>query len=41
MNEHFENNLVLPGDPEYQYDIQVDFPEQNEKCGWDSDISEF
>ncbi|KAH9287083.1 Centrosomal protein of 19 kDa [Echinococcus granulosus] len=41
MNEQYENNLVRPGDSNFEYDLPVDFPEQRETSGWDSDISDF
>lgn len=41
MNEKYEENLIGPDDPNFQYDLPVDFPEQRETCGWDSDISDF
>lgn len=39
MEETFEKNLKKPGDPDYQYDIQMDFDEV-EGCEWDSEDSE-
>lgn len=41
MNELFENNRTRPDDPNFQYDFAVDFPQQIESSGWDSDLSEF
>lgn len=41
MNEQYEINLIRPGDPNFRYDLPVDFPEQRETSEWDSDMSEF
>ncbi|VDD79294.1 unnamed protein product [Mesocestoides corti] len=41
MNELFESNRIRPGDPDFQYDISIDFPEQANSNDWDSDLSDF
>ncbi|BHF60397.1 Centrosomal protein of 19 kDa [Sparganum proliferum] len=41
MEETFERNRVRPTDPDFEYDIAVDFPKQVETSGWDSDFSDF
>ncbi|VDN09410.1 unnamed protein product [Dibothriocephalus latus] len=41
MEETFERNRVRPTDPDFEYDIAVDFPQQVETSGWDSDFSDF
>ena len=35
MNREFEMNAIKPGDPNFQYDMRVDFPEADEPCDWD------
>ncbi|XP_064639232.1 centrosomal protein of 19 kDa-like [Lineus longissimus] len=38
MNETFEKNQKKPGDPDFTYEVEVDFPEVAvETSGWDSD----
>jgi hypothetical protein len=34
MDVEFDRNAVKPGDPEFQYDLQVDFG-GSEPCDWD------
>ncbi|VDM03506.1 unnamed protein product [Schistocephalus solidus] len=41
MEETFERNRIRPTDPDFEYDIEVDFPKQIETSGWDSDFSDF
>eukprot|EP00108_Taenia_solium_P000031 TsM_000315400 transcript=TsM_000315400 gene=TsM_000315400 len=41
MNEQYEINLIGPNDPNFRYDLSVDFPEQRETSEWDSDMSDF
>ena len=35
MNREFEMNAIKPGDPDFQYDMRVDYPEADEPCDWD------
>jgi centrosomal protein CEP19 len=38
MDEVFEEHRVRPGDEGFQYDVEVDFENENGKIsGWDSD----
>lgn len=37
MEQLFEQNRKKKDDPDFVYDLQVDFPEQLESCGWDED----
>ena len=38
MDETFEKNLKKPGDPDFQYDVEVDFDDVGvEACEWDSE----
>ncbi|XP_038671993.1 centrosomal protein of 19 kDa isoform X2 [Scyliorhinus canicula] len=39
MDELFERNRRKPNDPEFVYDLEVDFPQdgQIESCGWDEE----
>ncbi|XP_059806980.1 centrosomal protein of 19 kDa [Hypanus sabinus] len=39
MDELFEKNQRKPSDPEFVYDLEVDFPQddQIESCGWDDE----
>uniref|UniRef100_UPI00398F7F64 centrosomal protein of 19 kDa n=1 Tax=Pristiophorus japonicus TaxID=55135 RepID=UPI00398F7F64 len=39
MDELFEKNQRKPNDPEFVYDLEVDFPQdgQTESCGWDEE----
>ncbi|XP_062902293.1 centrosomal protein of 19 kDa [Mobula hypostoma] len=39
MDELFEKNQRKPSDPEFVYDLEVDFPQddQIESCGWDEE----
>ncbi|KAI9353052.1 CEP19-like protein-domain-containing protein [Zopfochytrium polystomum] len=37
MNKDFEKNLVRPGDPGYQYDLQKSFKVTNEPNDWDAE----
>ena len=40
MNDTFEKNCKKPGDPNYTYDVEVDFNTAVvETSGWDSDGS--
>lgn len=39
MEDTFEKNLKKPGDPGFEYDVQMDFDEV-EACEWDSEESE-
>jgi centrosomal protein CEP19 len=39
MEDTFEKNLKKPGDPDFQYDVQIDFNEV-EACEWDSEESD-
>lgn len=42
MEKTFKENARKPGDPDYNYDIEVDFDEQIEPSPWDSDsMSDF
>jgi centrosomal protein CEP19 len=37
MNKSFEKNQKKPGDPDFTYDVEVEFPDGTvETCGWDS-----
>ncbi len=40
MDEVFETNRIHPSDPNFKYDVAVDFPEQMETNDWDSEASE-
>ncbi|XP_069752530.1 centrosomal protein of 19 kDa [Narcine bancroftii] len=42
MDELFLNNQRKPSDPEFIYDLEVDFPQdgQIESCGWDEEDGE-
>ncbi|XP_032887518.1 centrosomal protein of 19 kDa [Amblyraja radiata] len=42
MDELFEKNRRKPNDPEFVYDLEVDFPQdgQIESCGWDEEEQE-
>ena len=35
MNREFEMNAIKPGDPNFKYDMRVEFPEADEDCDWD------
>ncbi|OQR72214.1 centrosomal protein of 19 kDa-like [Tropilaelaps mercedesae] len=37
MSESFEKNALKPGDPGFQYDVEVDFNNFETSAGWDSD----
>ncbi|KAK2151057.1 hypothetical protein LSH36_377g02033 [Paralvinella palmiformis] len=37
MDQTFEKNRKLPGDPDFQYDVEKDFDVAIESCEWDSD----
>ena len=38
MEATFEKNRIKPGDPDFQYDVEVDFDQENViESGWDSD----
>lgn len=39
MNETFEKNQKRPGDPDFQYEVEMDFDNDDkiEVCEWDSD----
>ncbi|XP_048747450.1 centrosomal protein of 19 kDa-like [Ostrea edulis] len=39
MEDTFEKNLKKPSDPDFQYDVQMDFNEV-EACEWDSEESD-
>lgn len=43
MNESFESHRIKPEDPGFQYDIEVDFGNNDDEksCEWDSDPEEF
>lgn len=42
MEKTFRENARKPGDPDYNYDVEVDFDEQIEPSPWDSDsMSDF
>ncbi len=41
MQETFDLHRVGPSDPDFQYDVAIDFPKQIETSGWDSDQSDF
>jgi hypothetical protein len=36
MDREFERNAIAPDDPEFQYDMQVDF-QATEPCDWDDE----
>nr|XP_039267914.1 centrosomal protein of 19 kDa-like isoform X2 [Styela clava] len=42
MNESFESHRIKPEDPGFQYDIEVDFGNNDDErsCEWDSDDQE-
>lgn len=40
MEEEFAKNAIKPGDANWQHDVQVDFGEAEEECGWDEDDEE-
>jgi hypothetical protein len=40
MEEEFEKNAIKPGDANWQHDVQVDFGEAEEDCGWDEEDEE-
>ncbi|NWH83140.1 CEP19 protein, partial [Piaya cayana] len=42
MDELFEKNRKKRDDPDFVYDVEVDFPqdEQVESCGWDAESDE-
>ncbi|NXU44016.1 CEP19 protein, partial [Drymodes brunneopygia] len=42
MDELFEKNRKKKGDPDFEYNVEVDFPqdEQLESCGWDLETDE-
>mmetsp|Transcript_14938 Transcript_14938/g.22478 ORF Transcript_14938/g.22478 Transcript_14938/m.22478 type:complete len:146 (+) Transcript_14938:53-490(+) len=37
MDVNFEKHRILPGDPGYVWDKQVEFEEGDEDCDWDED----
>eukprot|EP00811_Abedinium_folium_P002836 NODE_12609_length_1214_cov_3.182153.p1 GENE.NODE_12609_length_1214_cov_3.182153~~NODE_12609_length_1214_cov_3.182153.p1 ORF type:complete len:168 (-),score=28.68 NODE_12609_length_1214_cov_3.182153:537-1040(-) len=37
MDIDFQKNMIRPGDPDYQYDIEVEFGDGVMDSGWDSD----
>ena len=37
MDKAFQENSVMPGSPDFQYDIQADFSDQRSQNSWDSD----
>ena len=42
MNTSFEKNSIRPGDPDYEYDKQVDFSGSAKvEAGWDSPEEDF
>lgn len=42
MNTSFERNSIRPGDPDYEYDKQVDFDcGEKVEAGWDSQEEDF
>ena len=40
MEEEFSKNAIKPGDANWQHDVQVDFGEAEEECGWDEEDEE-
>jgi hypothetical protein len=40
MEEEFKRNAIKPGDPNWKHDVQVDFEEPEEDCGWDDEEEE-
>lgn len=40
MEQEFERNAIRPGDANWQHDVQVDFGEAEEDCGWDEEDEE-
>lgn len=40
MDVLFEANRVKPGDPNYQYDLAMDFEHGKVESGWDSNNSQ-
>jgi len=40
MEEDFKRNAIKPGDPNWKHDVQVDFEEPEEDCGWDDEEEE-
>lgn len=37
MDVRFSKNRILPTDPNFVYDKQVEFQEPEEDCDWDED----
>jgi len=37
MEVNFQKHAILPGDPRYQHDVQVEFSDPEEDCGWDEE----
>lgn len=37
MEVDFDKNAIKPGDPRYQHDVQVEFDDPEEDCGWDEE----
>lgn len=35
MDHEFDKNAILPGDPNFVYDVEEDFGEADEPCDWD------
>lgn len=40
MEEEFARNAIKPGDPNWKHDVQVDFGDAEEDCGWDEEDGE-
>lgn len=40
MEEEFQQKAIKPGDPNWQHDVQVDFGDAEEDCGWDEEDEE-
>ncbi|KAJ8310606.1 hypothetical protein KUTeg_012471 [Tegillarca granosa] len=42
MENTFEKHQIKPGDPDFQYDVEVEFPQNGEveTCDWDSEGSD-
>lgn len=40
MSESFEKNKVDPGDPNFKYNVEVNFDTFETSAGWDSDSDE-
>jgi len=40
MEAEFEQNAIKPGDANWVHDVQVDFGDAEEDCGWDEEDEE-